>query len=337
MDIRLGIIGTGRIAKRFVVASTEVGAVQIVCVYNPHRESAEMFATEQGIVDYTDQWTDFVGKIDAAYIASPHGTHASYAEELLKAGKHVLCEKPMCLQGEEATALYQMAEEKHCVLMEAVKTAYCPGFQAMMDVARSGKIGQIRDVEACFTKLTPTNLRELTDVTYGGSVTELGSYVLLPIWKLLGIDYIDVTYQSIYAENGVDTYTKLIFTYEDGMAMAKTGLGVKSEGQLLISGTKGYILCKAPWWLTKKFEVRYEDPNKREVYEYPYEGAGLQYELEAFKRKICDQLMDAISLKSDDERNTVFAGLSRAESIASATVMGYYLKDQEKRRKITDG
>lgn len=340
--MRLGVIGTGRIAKRFAAAVHEVDHVTIVCVYNPNGDSARAFAAEQGIAGCTDQWAVFVEQIDAAYIASPHETHAPYAKQLLQSGKHVLCEKPMCLRREEAIDLYALARQKHCILMEAVKTAYCPGFLAMMDMAKSGKIGQIRDVESCFTRLTPTNLRELTDTVAGGSVTELGSYVLLPVWKLLGTNYTDISCQSLYAENGVDIYTKLIFTYEEGMATAKTGLGVKSEGQLVISGTKGYILCESPWWLTRKFEVRYEDANRREVYEYPYEGTGLQYELEAFKQAIRELVKgtpEAFGQKAEkvDENeqttDSVNTGVSPEESIASAAVMEYFLSHQMNKRQ----
>lgn len=341
--LRLGIIGTGRIAKRFVSALSSVENVQLTCVYNPNLQSAEAFAQTSGNPACTDQWDSFLEEIDAAYIASPHETHGDYAAGLLEAGKHVLCEKPMSFQKKEAEELYRMAEKQHCVLREAVKTAYCPGFLAMMDMAKSGKIGQIKDVEACFSKLTPTNLRELTDVKYGGSVTELGSYVLLPIWKLLGTDYTDLTYQSVYAANGVDTYTKLLFTYEDGMATAKTGLGVKSEGQLVISGTKGYILCESPWWLTRKFEVRYEDSNKREVYEYPYEESGLQYELEAFLDEIgmlqtCNSVTDGIRDENLKDAADVVsaAGLTPEESMANARVMEFYLRQQGKRRPEPD-
>lgn len=318
--ILLGIIGTGRIARRFVATVQNFEKIRVVCVYNPNRKSAELFAEEHNITNATDCWEEFLKQIEVAYIASPHETHTSYAQMLLEMERHVLCEKPMSLHREAAVKLYRLAKQKGCILKEAVKTAYCPGFMAMMDIAKSGKIGRIQDVEACFTKLTPTNLREMTDVKYGGSVTELASYVLLPIWKLYGINYEDLTYQSVYAENGVDIYTKLIFTFEEGLAEAKIGLGVKSEGQLVISGTKGYILCESPWWLTKKFEVRYENPNKRENYEYPYDGSGLQYELEAFLREICG------------EKTDFHIGITSEESIANAGVIEFYLKQQEDRR-----
>lgn len=320
--IRLGIIGTGRIAHRFAKMAAETEMVTISCVYNPHLQSAEQFAKDCGIPFYTDNWDIFVSEVDAAYIASPHQTHEGYAKKLLETGIHVLCEKPMCFRRMEAEALYALAKEKDCILMEALKTADCPGFLAMMEMAKSGVIGEIRDVEACFSRLTPTNLREYTDTECGGSFTEFGSYVLLPIFRLLGTGYQSFSSQSILAPNGVDSYTRLNFQYENAIAAVKTGLGVKTEGQLVISGTKGYILCESPWWLTRTFEVRYEDPNKREVYQYPYENSGLQYELETFIRRV------------QEKNATLEGGISQEESVAMAGVMEDFLEKSQKERRL---
>lgn len=124
--------------------------------------------------------------MDAVYIASPHDTHYAYTKTALEKGKHVLCEKPFVLQKSQAEELFEIAEENHCVLMEAIKTAYCPGFNQVITVAKSGVIGQIRDVEASFSRLTPPEMRERSDVRYGGSFTEFGSYTLLPVVKLMG-------------------------------------------------------------------------------------------------------------------------------------------------------
>ena len=68
--------------------------------------------------------------------------------------------------------------------------------------------------------------------------------------------------------------------------MGKAGLGVKSEGDLIISGTQGYLYAKSPWWLTKEFELRFEDPSKSESYIFEYERNGLHYELQAFAEDI---------------------------------------------------
>jgi predicted dehydrogenase len=225
-------------------------------------------------------------QVDAVYIASPNETHYAYARQALAAGKHVLSENPVALSKREAQELFALAREKDLVLLEGIKTAYCPGFQQLMNTARSGKIGEIRDMEACFTRLAHTDSRERTDVDYGGAFLEYAAYTLLPIFKLYGTHYQDVRIQSILDEKGVDLYTKIQLTYEQGMATARCGVGVKSEGQLVIAGTEGYILAESPWWLTKKFQVRYEDPNQIETYEPKFQGDGLRYEMSEFMSKI---------------------------------------------------
>lgn len=285
--IKLGIIGTGRIAKRFVKTVCENNIqVALAAVYNPRSESAYKFAIENEISSYESDLSSFWSKVDAVYIASPHETHYSYIKQALVNDKHVLCEKPMALDEEQVKEMYALAKKKNKVLIEAIKTAYCPGFLGVIKVARSGVIGEIKDISATFTRLTPHDLREFQNREYGGSVLEFGSYVLLPIVRLLGDNYTDVYFQSIYDESGVDSFTKILFQYEDAFAEARVGLSVKSEGELIISGTKGYIYVPAPWWLTKKFEVRYEDPEKRDYFEYEYDGSGLQYEIEIFKNAI---------------------------------------------------
>lgn len=323
--IKLGLIGTGRITRRFVEAVEKVKDVQLVCVYNPHIESVVNFVQsvwngKPNEPTATDSWNRLLEMVDAIYIASPHPTHYEYIMKALNANKHVLCEKPMVLCAEEAVEAYDLAAQKNCILMEAIKTAYCPGFLAMMDMAQSGVIGEICDVEACFTKLVPTNMREYTDTIYGGSCTELGSYALLPIMKLLGTDYQEVSFQSLQAPNGVDKFTKICLTYQNGTGLAKTGIGVKSEGELIISGTKGYIYCEAPWWLTKHFEVRYENSAKRDVYEYAYEGSGLQYELDYFVRKIYGQEIN------------LHVGITKEESVMAAGIMEKFLKENSPRK-----
>nr|MCR4909260.1 Gfo/Idh/MocA family oxidoreductase [Lachnospiraceae bacterium] len=139
--IRLGIIGTGRIAGRFVSECGEVAEIVLSAVYNPHPESAGRFAEACGIPVHTDNPEEFKEAVDAVYIASPHGTHFGYAREMLEAGKHVLCEKPMAMSSSEAEELFALSEKKGVLLMEAEKTAYAPGFLAMEEIIKSGRIG----------------------------------------------------------------------------------------------------------------------------------------------------------------------------------------------------
>lgn len=284
--VRIGIVGTGRIAPRFVSEAKFVSGLSIVACYNPNPESAKGFIKKHPMELYSESYEEFLAHVDAVYVASPNETHYDYVKRALLAGKHVLSEKPIAFTKAETVELYDLAEEKQCILLEGIKTAYCPGFQQILNVALSGKIGEICDVEACFTRLANEKSRERTDAKFGGSYLEFGGYTLLPIIKLLGTQYKEVRIDSLVDESGVDIYTKIQLRYDDKLATAKMGVGVKSEGQLVISGTKGYILAESPWWLTKKFVVRYENPSVIDTYEPSFQGDGLRYEISVFVSKI---------------------------------------------------
>lgn len=314
--IRLGIIGTGRIAKRFPSERKAVSGINIVGAYNPHGDHAEIFAKERDFDFGTNDIEEFFSKVDAVYIATPHETHYEYAKQALEHGKHVLCEKPMVLKEAHAVELFDIAEKNDLVLMEAIKTAYCPGFNQLITVAKSGVIGEVVDVEAAFSRLIANrNSREFSNEKYGGSFLEYGTYTMLPVLKLLGKNYEDITFSSIKDNNGVDIYTKAQLRYPRGMATSKTGIAVKTEGQLVIAGTKGYILAPSPWWLTKKFEVRYEDSTKIDSYSSAFLGGGMRYEIADFVRAI-----------GGDDNNTY--RFTRGESIAMARIMERFLEQR---------
>lgn len=314
--IRMGIVGTGRIAPRFIAEARYVSGLNIQSVYNPHRESAERFAEEYELDCFCGEFEEFLDSVDAIYIASPHETHYDYSKRALLKRKHVICEKPLVFTVAEARELFALAKEKGLVLMEGIKTAYCPGFNQLVSVAKSGKIGDIVDVEACFSRLTAPQLREMADSAYGGAFLEFGSYTVLPILKLLGLNYKAVEIDSILAENGVDIYTKYHFKYDRGFATSKTGISVKSEGQLLISGTQGYILAESPWWLTKKFQVRYEDPDKRDIYTPQFMGDGLRYEISDFVSHI-------------NGRGSHGYKLTEEESVAMADIVERFMQKRQ--------
>ena len=311
---RIGIIGTGRIAGRFLAEAKLVSGVSVQGAYNPHMESAAGFAARWEIDAYSDL-EEFFSAVDVVYIASPHETHYGYIKAALEHGKHVLCEKPMVLQSVQAEELFRYAGERGLILFEGIKTAYCPGFVKLLGIACSGTIGSIRNVEACFTKLADPRTRELTDGRYGGSFTELGSYCMLPVIKLLGKDYARLRFDAIREENGLDIFTKASLVYPGGIATATCGLGVKSEGRLLVAGTKGYIVAEAPWWKTTYFEVHYEAPGQVEKHSERFLGDGLRYEISDF--------LSMINGRGDNGFK-----LTRGESVALAGIMERFLEEE---------
>ncbi|MFI3201565.1 MAG: Gfo/Idh/MocA family oxidoreductase [Eubacteriales bacterium] len=310
--IKLGMIGCGRIAKRFVPEAKYVSGINVEAIYHPREERAQEFKERFNLLYATSQFEEFLNQIDAVYIASPHETHYEYTKEALKRGKHVLCEKPMVFTKCEAEELFALAKEQNVILLEGIKTAYAPGFIRLMAIAKSGVIGTIKDVEATFTRLTNTNTREYTDMILGGSFTEFASYTLLAMVKLLGTEYRDITFDSFNEENGIDYYTKATLRTATAIGTSKTGLGVKSEGELIIAGTKGYIKVRAPWWKTEYFTVCYENMKDNEEYFVKFQGEGLRYELSTF-----------VSLIGGVNKS---GGLvTRGESIALAGIMEEFL------------
>ena len=285
--IRFGVVGCGRIANRFIAESKFVSGASVEGVYSFRADEAEAFCQKHELSFSTADYDEFLTKVNAVYIASPHNTHYDYAKRALQAGKHVLCEKPMAFTSEQAKELLEVARDNNMILLEAFKTAYCPGFQRLISCAKSGKIGRIINVDATFTKLVNSNCREMQNDGVGGSMMELSAYPLLAIFRLLGFDYSDVQFISYRnEENGVDLFTRANFVYPNATATAKVGLGVKSEGSLVISGTRGYIYVPAPWWKTEYFEIRYESQAETEKNFYKFSGDGLRYEIVEFMNRI---------------------------------------------------
>lgn len=312
VDVRIGIIGCGRVAKRFPSEADVVSGVKVVAAYDINSQATHSLADKSDGITAYDNLTDFYNAVDAVYIATPHLTHYDYIKQSIAAGKHVLCETPLVLKSDSAKEVYSLAKEKGVFLMEANKTAHCPAFNHLMVMIKSGVIGEVVDVEASLSKLWDDDktLREFDPNQAGGSMYELGSYPLLPIIKLCGIHYENLNLYS-RMKNGVDMYTKGVFRYQNAVCSFKVGLGVKTEGNLIISGTKGYAYVPAPWWKTDYFELRYEDQNQNKKFFYKWDGAGLRYEIQEF-----------ISCIVNHRQST--ARLRRRESIAMADVMEHF-------------
>ena len=295
-SVKVGIIGTGSIARRFVPESKVVNSIEIAAAYNPNFEHGAAFCQANEISLAARTQEELFAACDAVYVASPHYTHYEYVKAALEAGKHVLCETPFVFHTAEAEELFRLADEKKLVLMLAHKTAYCPAFGHLVSLLKSGAIGEIVDVNASVTTLTDEQSEKMDSTRFGGSMSENACFPLLPIFKLLGTDYRDVTFYSKMGK-GVDLYTKAVFRYDKAIASFQVGLGAKTEGSMTISGTKGYAYVPAPWWKTDYFEIRFEDQNLNKKYFYPFAGEGLRYEIKDFVTSILQGTYPKLSRK----------------------------------------
>lgn len=310
-SVAIGIIGTGSIAKRFVPESSFVDSTSVQAVYNPDECEGLSFCKAFDIPHNAASCADLFAHCNAVYIASPHYTHYDYAKSALLAGKHVLCETPLVLREDQADELLATAKEKGLVFMMAHKTAYCPAFMHLIFMLKSGVIGEIVEVNASVTTLTDECSEKLDNKHFGGSMNENAVFPLLPIFKLLGTDFRNINFYS-KMKNGVDMYTKAVFWYDAAIASFQVGLGVKTEGNMVISGTKGYAYVPAPWWKTDYFEIRYEDQNQNKKFFYPFNGEGLRYEIKDFVSNVL-------------QRGSAYSKITPKEMLAMARVQEMYI------------
>ena len=138
-----------------------------------------------------------------------------------------------------------------------------------------------------FRSMQPSNEWFYNKENAGGSLTDWGPFVLLPVFKIFGLDYKKCSFVTdIDDKKGIDTFTQISLLYKKGIANLKVGYGVKSEGVLIISGTKGYIYVPSPWWKTEYFEVRFENFNDNKRYFYKINGTGERYQIAEFMREL---------------------------------------------------
>ncbi len=283
--VNLGIIGTGGIAERFLPECNNVNNINVVASFNTNQKLNKAFCKNHNINHPAKSMEELFLLCDSVYVATPYFTHFDYCKQALLAGKNVLCETPFVLSTKEAEELYDIAEQKHLILMVALKTAYCPAFSHLYSLLKSGVIGDIVEINTSSTTLLEDSVYLTDKSRYGGSMIENGCFTLLPIIKFFGMDYKNINFYSKNV-NDVDIFTKGVLRFDHAVASFQVGLGVKTEGNLVISGTKGYVYVPAPWWRTDYFEVRYEDINQNKKYFYPYVGEGLRYEIKDFVSSI---------------------------------------------------
>ena len=286
-ELRMGLIGESIILNKFERESKFVNGVKIegVCMQDDTDFSENM----RNLPLITNDINELLDAVDAVFVISHPTKHYHHIRKALEKGKHVLCESPIVMTIEEWNELKELAEQKGCVLMESIKTAYSMAYSRLLLLLKGGVIGKVVSVDATCTSMSELMMkkgRNLTDTW--NSICSWGPTALLPILQILGTEYNQMHIYSHLkeSEDNFDLFTKISFSYPHAVASIKVGMGVKSEGELIISGTEGYIFVPAPWWKTDYFEVRYENPANNKRYFYQLEGEGIRYEMVSFLKTI---------------------------------------------------
>ena len=295
--IRLGIVGTGRIVERVMTDMHNTREIELAAIAGTSQAKAEAAAQKYGIPLAFPSFQAMAESdaIDLAYIALPNTVHAQYACMMMEHGKHVLCEKPMAINGDQARQMVACARKNKVFLMEAMWTRFMPSVQKMMELIRAGEIGEIHHVFGAFSysmqSYDPSD--RVFDLNLaGGALLDIGVYPLMACTNILG--WQPETVQGLCAKTaeGVDMRTSIQMRYASGAtAQIFCGMDARSDDVLQIFGTKAYIIMPRSWHPTS-FTV-YAKDKPEQTYTFSPENEGHHYEFDHAARCIRDGLTES--------------------------------------------
>lgn len=220
--IRFGMIGTGKIAEKFWQANRYGKDFELTAVYSRTLERARQFGFQKGQLQYFDDLEAFANSdcIDAVYVASPNCCHYEQVMTLLKAGKHVLCEKPMASNLEQAQEMFAEAEKQNLILLEGMRSIYAPSFQKMIPYMET--LGTIRraTLQYCqYSSRYDNYKRGIVENAFkpelsNGALMDIGVYVVSCMIRLFGAPK-SIKASGVKLHNGVDGAGTILMEYPD--------------------------------------------------------------------------------------------------------------------------
>ncbi len=258
-SIKWGILGTGSIAKQFAKALQTTDKGTLAAVGSRSQESADKFAAHGDGTTPHGSYESLLNDpaVEAVYIANPHPGHAEWAIKTARAGKHVLCEKPIGMNHAEAMAIFNAAEENGVFAMEAFMYRCHPQTKKAIDLIRDGAIGDVRMIRASFGFEAPfdANSRLFSNALGGGGILDVGCYPVsmsrLVAGAVQGVPFLDpVRVKAVgeLGETGVDQWTAATMQFENGIvAQVSTAVSVWLDNTVTVFGDKGQLHLPAPW------------------------------------------------------------------------------------------
>ena len=201
--------------------------------------------------------------VDAVYIATPHPFHKECAELFLNAGKHVLCEKPLCVNEKQAKELKACAEKNKVFLMEAMWTRFLPAIIEAQEIVKSGKIGKVLGVSAdfCYAIEPEEDPKVFKNEMAGGSLLDVGAYGIHFASLFLGSDPEKIV-SVADVKDGADIHTNLLLKYKNGaIANITSAIGVQKPATACVFGSKGQILIPEFYSATELFVSTGDEEN----------------------------------------------------------------------------
>jgi predicted dehydrogenase len=280
-----GIIGPGNIAYNFANDLKLISPSQkITAVLSHNKESSVEFADEFKIdLSFTDM-NDFVkcGRVDIAYIATPHPFHYEAIKLCLENHIAVLCEKPIVINYYQYDEVQKLSKKNNTFLMEGMWIRFLPSLTKMLELVEQKKIGELINLKASMYYKAPGNQnnRYYDPDKGGGSLLDLGVYCIFFSTLLFGKPQ-QIKAVGRRSEKEIDEACAILLSYShDRYAMLESSLLISHNKPAEIFGTKGVIRILDPWFeKSPAIEVEFFDGGK-ENFPVGWEGHGLQFETE---------------------------------------------------------
>ena len=251
MALRLGLLSTAKINLEILAAAAGTDRVQVVAVASRDAARAETYAREHGVARAHGSYEALLAgpDVDAIYIPLPNGLHHEWTMRSLRAGKHVLCEKPYSRHPAEVKEAFLLAEESGLVLMEAFMYRLHPSWVAVREIVASGRIGPLVAVQSWFSYYNddPANIRNIRAVG-GGALYDIGCYCIDLSRMLFRAEPVAVK-GSIVREPklGVDILSSGILEFEAGVATFTCSTRTETDQRVHVYGTAGRISIGIPF------------------------------------------------------------------------------------------
>ena len=250
--LRIGVLSTADIAiKKVIPGMRQATRVEVVAIASRDGDQARSVADRLDIPRAHGSYDALLADpdVDAVYIPLPNHLHAEWTIAAAKAGKHVLCEKPLATSAADADRMVTACAAAGVLLMEAFMYRLHPSWVAVHDLVTSGRIGRLSTVQSWFSYFNddPANIRNIRDFG-GGALYDIGCYnVNLSRW-LFGGEPTRIT-ASIERDpaTGVDVLTSAILDFDEGSATFTCGTRIETDQRVDIYGTTGRISIGIPF------------------------------------------------------------------------------------------
>jgi xylose dehydrogenase (NAD/NADP) len=247
---RLGLLSTARINQEILAGAAASDKVDVVAVGSRDRARAEVYAREHGLARAHGSYDDLLAdtELDAVYISLPNGLHHEWAMRALRAGKHVLCEKPYSRDPTEVLEAFDLADSVGCVLTEAFMYRHHPQTAAVKRILEENRIGRVRLVRAAFSfKLNNESDVRLAPALMGGALMDVGCYCISGA-RLVAGEPKRVESESVIGPTGVDLafYGMLRFP-GDVVAQFEASFVAPRRQELVVVGDGASLVVRAPW------------------------------------------------------------------------------------------